>query len=345
MFAYCACNSLFLCYSDEEFKLNADSRAGAEDIEDYYFACRNVLALNNQLLSYLLTSGGTAGGALVTGRIVLVTSGRKHYQYVKSPAIVVRPPVISTKNSPVDSSIICMVLLPEGYTASDDDIPSTSLKLGDLNYRGRSNDRYFIVHEINLAEVFMVTSAKVKIDSSILLKEDTKKIPGMMSLGNPFAGAQSIKGRQDDNMFTARGKKTATQSTNTISQDTQLVDNIMSQLIKAEMTERKSGVDVLDLRECARNMHHGSSEMEFRQVADQLESGFVSVRQFQCHVHPNLEQHYGVVDRKETLRSRVIMLQHLLSNESLQLFPDFLQRKVRSNSWSMTFHSIPHFMA
>ena len=289
------------------------------------------MALNNHLLSYLLASGSTAGGALVTGRVVLLTSSRKHYQYVRAPAIVIRPPVVSTQKSSVDSIIVCMVLLPEGYTASDDDILTSGLKLGDLNYRGRSNDRYFVVHEVNLREVFMVTSTKTKIDSNVILKENAKKIPGMMASGNPFADAQSIKGRKVDNTFTMRGKKTATQSkTNTISQETQLVDNIISQLIKADILEQNSGADVLDLRECSKNMHHGSSEMEFRQVADQLESGFASVRQFQCHAHPNLEQHYAVVDRKETLRSRVTTLRHLLSNESLQLFPDFLQRKVRS---------------
>jgi antiviral helicase SKI2 len=53
----------------------------------------------------------------------------------------------------------------------------------------------------------------------------------------------------------------------------------------------------------------------------------MTLRSFSSHRHPNLEKYYSSLERKETLRSRVITLRHLLSNESLQLFPDFLQRK------------------
>jgi antiviral helicase SKI2 len=51
------------------------------------------------------------------------------------------------------------------------------------------------------------------------------------------------------------------------------------------------------------------------------------MRSLESHRHPNLESYYKTIERKETLRRKVDTLQHLLSNESLQLFPDFLQRK------------------
>jgi hypothetical protein len=234
-----------------------------------------------------------------------------------------------TKNGVSDLAIICMVLLPEGYTSSEE--ASKKLKIGDLNYVGRACERNFVVREVNLSEIFLVSSIKAKIDSKIFFHEDVKKTPAL-SFGSPFASAKSVKGRQDDDIFagmTARGKKAPVQpKTTALSQEAQLTDEVMSQLIKAEVSEKNVGVDILDLRDCAKNiMHQGSSEMEFRQAVDRLEQSVAIVRQFQCHAHPNLEKHYATVDRKETLRSRVQTLQHLLSNESLQLFPDFLQRK------------------
>ncbi|KAL3794566.1 hypothetical protein HJC23_008022 [Cyclotella cryptica] len=324
---------------DEEFKSDSDSRIGAEDIEEYYFACKDVLSWNNNLISYLLSSGGTGGaggtggGALVTGRILLVTSSRKQHGYVRAPAIVLRAPLASTSKSGATSpgtTVICMVLLPEGFTLSDDDSQSRDLKLGDLNYVGKSYDRNFVIHEIEVSHIFLVSSLKAKIDSKVFFQESSKKGPGL-SLSSPFAGAKSIKSRQDDDPFAgmvARGKKAPVQSKPTgLSQEAQLVDEAMSHLIKTEAVEKNTGVELLDLRDCAKNMHQGNQEMEFRHSFDALERATALAREFQSHYHPNLEKHYTTVDRKETLRSRVMALRHLLSNESLQLFPDYLQRK------------------
>ena len=325
--------------SDDEFKQDPDSRIGAEEIEDYYFASKDVLNANDELLSYLASSGGTAGGALAVGRIVLVTASRKHIQYVRTPSIIVRAPMTSTtKNGPSDPTVICMVLLPEGFTSLDEqDSQSKTLKLGNLNYIGRSGDRNFAIHEIKLSEVFVVSSIKTKIDGKKFFQDGAKKVSAHSSLNNPFAGAKTMRGRQDDDFFggmTARGKTAPVQpKTAAVSQEGQLVDEAMSYLIKTEETEKKVGVDLLDLRDCAKNMHQGSSEMEFRQAVDQMEQRVMTARSYQqCHAHPNLEKHYTTVDRKETLRSRVVTLRHLLSNESLQLFPDFLQRKVRESA-------------
>ena len=316
-------------YSDEEFKSDADSRVGAEDIEDYYFASTNALASNHNLLSYLTSSSGTAGGALSIGRILLATSrNRKEYQYVRAPSVVIRSTVTSTtKNGVAESTIVCMILLPEGFT-SNENSQSNNLKLGDLNFVGRSGDRHFAIVEVKLDEVFAVTNMKIKIDSKVFFREGTNKTPSIS-----FAGAKSMKSRQDDDIFagmtSTRGKKASSiqPKTTAVSQEVQLVEEVMVHLTKAEASEKDVGLELLDLKDCAKNIHQGSSEVEFRHAVDRLVQEIATVRHLPSHAHPNLEKHYATVNRKETLRSRVLMLRHLLSNESLQLFPDFLQRK------------------
>lgn len=321
---------------DEEFKQDADSRIECEDVEEYYFASRNVLSSNTELLSYVLGSGGgTGGGSLVAGRIVLVTSARKH-KYVRTAALVLRPPEASSKGSKSDdSSCICMVLLPQSFTPSSEDDEQKNLKLGDLNYVGEVQGRFFAIHKVQLDEIFLVSSTKHKIDSKVFYKENlssSMSSPGVAAFGNPFAGARSTKSRQDDNPFAgmmAKKKGGTSSSTKTagLSQESQLVDDAMSYLITAEIAEMKSGLDLLDLRECAKNMHAGNSAVEFGSAFVRLERDVALSRQFRSHYHPNLESHYIIVERKETLRSRIKTLRHLLSNESLQLFPDFEMRK------------------
>jgi len=326
---------------DEDFKQDEDSRIACEDVEEYYFASRYVLSTSKELLSYTLSSGGTGGGAFVAGRVVIVTSARRH-NYVRVPALVLRSPDVSSKSSSKgstdDSVCICMVLLPQSFTSAKDDEQQQGLKLGAVNFVGEAQNRFFAIHKVPLDEILLVSSTKHKIDSKVFYKEDlSKSTRSVPSFGNPFAGAKSTKDR-DANPFAGmkvRGKKGDASSQNKatgLSQEAQLVDDAMSYLVNAESTELNSGLDLLDLRECAKNMHQGNSAMEFGSACDRLEREVAFVRQFRSHYHPNLELHYVAVDRKETLRSRVETLRHLLSNESLQLFPDFLQRKAMLQS-------------
>jgi len=322
---------------DEEFKQDGDSRISCEDVEEYYFASRNVLSSSKELLSYLLSSGGTGGGAFVAGRVVLVTSARKH-NYVRAPALVLRAPDSSSKSSNSgstdDAVCICMVLLPQSFTCSKDDEQQKGLKLGALNFIGEAQSRFFAIHKVHLDDILLVSSTKHKIDSKAFYKE--KSARQMPSFGNAFAGAKSMKDRDDPFAgMKVRGKKGDTSSQNKatgLSQEAQLADDAMSYLVNAEHAELNSGLDLLDLRECAKNMHQGNSAMEFGTACDRLEHDVAFARQFRSHYHPNLELHYVTVDRKETLRARVGTLRHLLSNESLQLFPDFLQRKAMLQS-------------
>jgi antiviral helicase SKI2 len=331
---------------DEEFKHNADGRVGCEDVEEYYFACRNVLSSNKKLLSYILGSGGTGGGALVAGRILLVTSGRKQ-KYVCTPALVLRPPDSSSQSSNAsgndDLVCICMVLLPQSYTHSSDSADRNEVKFGALDHVGEAQSRSFAIHKVRMAEIFLVSAVKYKIDSKVFYKEDASKNAREFSaFGNPFAGTKTMKDRHvvrnDDNPFAgmkARGKmgKNSSQSQGAgLSQEAQLVDDAMSYLINAEKAESDSGLSLLDLRECAKNMHQVNSAIEFGSAYDRLEHDVAFARQFRSHYHPSLETHYITVDRRETLRSRVKVLRHMLSNESLQLFPDFEMRKAMLQS-------------
>ena len=79
---------------DSNFKQDADTRIGAEDIQEYYDASTELPSLSKRTLSYLLsTAGGTGGGALTPGRIILVTAARKS-GYVRVPALVVKSPTV-----------------------------------------------------------------------------------------------------------------------------------------------------------------------------------------------------------------------------------------------------------
>lgn len=328
---------------DEEFKHNEDSRIGCEDVEDYFHACGNVLSSTKKLLTYVLGSGGTGGGALVAGRIILVTAARKQ-RYVCAPALVLKPPEATSSNANGNDALscVCMVLLPQSFTRSLVATDQSELKIGSMNYVGEANYRFFTIRKIRVDEIFLASSVKYKIDAKVFYREDDAKTTARdlpAAFANPFANAKSMKGRDDnDNPFAgmkARGKKgeSATQNKGSgLSQESQLVDDAMSYLVDAEKTENNSGLGMLDLKDCAKTMHQGNSAIEFGSACARLESEVASARQYQSHYHPSIESHYVIVERKETLRSRVKILRHLLSNESLQLFPDFEMRKAMLQS-------------
>lgn len=341
---------------DSQFELEADRRVGAEDVEGYYAVCSQLLTLNRRILSFLLSSaGGTGGGALVPGRIVLVTAARR-YGYVRAPAMIVRTPVLSpssatgmatgggtstSSSTSGNKPAVCIVLLPESYVREEgaesiQTSKASAAKPGHLNHIGTAKKRFYAIHEIGLEEVLLVSSSKQKVDAKVLFKEDGASLPGIggSSLNDPFARASSIGSRRSDDFagFAPRGKKGLSTSGRTKgssggSQESQMFDDVISYLIEAEEREAKSSLDVLDLRDCAKGVQQGSDMLEFRSACDEMETHVSIMREFASHQHPSLEKHYATVERKETLRLKVGTLRHKLSNESLQLFPDFLQRK------------------
>mmetsp|Transcript_23886 Transcript_23886/g.68608 ORF Transcript_23886/g.68608 Transcript_23886/m.68608 type:complete len:1498 (-) Transcript_23886:33-4526(-) len=333
---------------EKEYEQDADSRIGAEDIGDYFSTSGELLTLNRNILSLLLSSaGGTAGGALVPGRILLVTSARKH-GYVASPAIVVKSPTVSSSSavgsgsSKTSSSVgketaVCIVLLPESYVPDNESDEKGKAKPTSLNYIGSAKQRHYAIHEIDVGEIVLVSSSKHKIDSKALFKDKSGPSLGLgMGIGSardPFARAKPVGGRRtDDDPFAgmmARGKKgggSGPQTAGASSEQSQ-IDQVMGYLVDAETLEAKSSLGVMDLTECTKGISQGSDMFEFRSACNRVEGLTSTLRLFQSHHHPSIERHYAAIKRKETLKATVDTLRHLLSNESLALFPDFLQRK------------------
>ena len=324
---------------DEQFKDDAHHRIGAEDLEEYFKVCYGLKNLNAELLSYIMKNvGGDGSGVFLPGRVVLVTAARKR-GCVRAPALILKPPAVAGNGSgraPEGSgprSAVCIVLLPESFIPPAD--PSNSkdaTKPGTINYVGTSKQRHYGLFEIEFDEILFVSSKKHKIDPAVVLKEDSAQTAaafgGLSSRLNAFSNASPMSRRSDLDAFSGvkpKGKKSdyALKGSSASAED-QAIEAIVGHLIEAEKKESDSSLQVLDLRD---SVKQGSDLLEFRQQCGKVEDLVVQMRSFSSHRHPNLEKHYAALERSETLRSRVITLQHLLSNESLQLFPDFLQRK------------------
>ena len=105
----------------------------------------------------------------------------------------------------------------------------------------------------------------------------------------------------------------------------------MQALLDAEDSELKFSLPALDLKTCTSGVRQGDN-IDFRNSCDEMDQLLRKLRSYVSHVHPQLETHYKAVERKEVLRARVGHLRHALSNEGLELFPDFLQRKALLHS-------------
>jgi antiviral helicase SKI2 len=326
---------------DEQFKEDANNRIGAEDLEDYFKVCSGLKDLNVDLLSFVMKSvGGDGGGVFVPGRVVLVTAARK-YGCVRAPAVVLRPPVVSgsgvgrSQEAQGPRPAVCIVLLPESYIPPADDSSKSkkSTKPGTVGYIGTRKHRHYAIFEVDFDDILLMSSKKHKIDPAVVLKEDhslAKAGFGGLSSGlNAFSGASPVSRRNEFDAFAGmkpKGKKSdsSMEASSAASAEDQAIESIVGYLIEAEKREAESNLPVLDLGDSVKS---GKDLLEFRQECGKVEDLVVRMRSFSSHRHPNLEKHYSALERKETLRSRVITLRHLLSNESLQLFPDFLQRK------------------
>ena len=371
---------------DDQFEKESSLRIGAEDIDTYFALSSQLLNLNSELQGHILMSPGSGGGgAVVIGRVVLVTSARRH-GYVRAPAIVLRPPSPSVSKSAHSSAssllpasmsgesstdkvqstgfnpAVCLVLLPYDYQSKTEDnkletgripikkpgkkAPTVSSEIGTLNYIGTSHGRHYAIHETELTEIFLVSTDKQSIDSKSIFKDISNggssglKFPGGGETNDPFFGmAPRASTRDDDNPFfglVPRDKKVGGGGAFTSSSSrggfdpTQYhrhVDKIVSLLLDVEAKESTSSLGILDLRTITPGVQKGEDYLSYRSACDRMEDLVHQCRYCQSHSHPNLASQYIVVERKEVLRARVKQLQHVLSNESLSLFPDFLQRK------------------
>jgi antiviral helicase SKI2 len=331
---------------EEQFKAKRSQMVGADDLEDYFSTCSELLASNRQLLSFVLEAGDNGvDNILQPGRLLLVSASRKH-GVVHAPALVLKGPGspntgkagLGMSTGKPDDSCVCMVLLPESYIMKEGTGASTK-KAGSVGYVGSSKQRHYGVFEIKLENILLVSSTKKKIDTKVLYKETggaassamsgfgggahANAFAGMAPRGgggsfdNPFAGMK-MKGKKNDDDL-GYGKKASA-----VSSESDVVEKAMETLLEAEAQEKESGLAPMDLRDTVKR---GSEVAVFRNHCQIMEETVVRMRSYNAHTHPNIEQYFTILERKRSLKEKVDALNHLLSNESLQLFPDFLQRK------------------
>jgi antiviral helicase SKI2 len=306
---------------EDKFARDASKRIGAEDLETYFRLSRSVAICSFDVLRYVeQTESASFSEILQPGRICLVTASRK-LGCVRTPSIVLRLDAanasmpVSGKTRPEETSLVCFVLLPPGYVPND---AAKSVTKGALGYVGTSQQRYYTIKKLGVQDILLVSSLRRKIDPKAILVDDQGRQAqgvfggGLSAREDPFAWLKA-HGRRSSKDTVAEGPVSD-----------QKIDQIVQSLVEAEIVESQQGISLLDLRTF---LKRGSDVMHYRQRCDIFEGLVVQLRSCTSHRHPNIEKFYLEMERKEMLCERVETLQHLLSNESLQLFPDFLQRK------------------
>jgi antiviral helicase SKI2 len=318
---------------EDEFVRDADIRIGAEDISEYYALSSRLLSSTSEGLTCLLSAvGNTAGGSLVPGRILLVTSARKK-GLVRSPAIVVQAPQLASATKAVSSPAVCIALFPDSYNHVIDD-SNPKPKEFHLNFIGTCKNRKFLYTHVDLDEILFISQIKHKIDPRTLYMEESSfrggHVGGASRATNSFFNVKPVARQVDDFGFgnaRPRGKEDISSSSSKTVED-QSIEKVVTLLIEAEAMEDACSLDVLPLKECSKGgVFQGDDAFRLGNLSNQICNYATELRTYKSHFHPSLLKHYITVEKKETLSTIVTALRHLLSNESLQLFPDFLQRK------------------
>jgi len=289
---------------DEQFKNEAVIRTGAEDLEAYFRVCMELLAENKTVLEYIGENDITSFEDLLQpGRIILVSSARR-YGVVRAPALVLKTPSIKKsvtgRSSTEPPIIICMVLLPASFVLQDS--IDTKSKPGTVGYIGSAEQRNYAIREVGLDQVLLVSSSKHKVDTTVLLKNDSdsrlQKGASNMNSGRGDFGFFNMKSR-------GKNKDSEEQSrVSNIAKSDQEVDAAIGYLLAAEKAELAKGEGVPNL-----NLHNhvkrGNDIVYFRQRGEFTEGLENHMRSFASHFHPNLEKHYLGIERLEQLRSKV----------------------------------------
>ena len=325
----------------EQFRAEAGQRIGAEDIEEYFSSCNKLIELNSELLSYITGSADGSGDAVLqSGRVITVSAARKH-GIVRAPALILDTHFsvggASEESSKILESMVCMVLLPEhhageGIEGRDE---SKAKAIGEIGF---SKQRYYGIYEIKLDQILFVAATKIKIEPGLLYTG--KKAGNNSSIGelersrgqatffgkpmsrkidDPFAGMMAKSKRNDDDVFAGKKKVTKTRLSSESA-----IENAIELLIDLEKEEMESGIPLLNMLD---SLKRGSGIVELRNRGSLIEELAVQLRSCQSHSHRTLTKYYALLERIHMLEERVQSLSHLLSNEALQLFPDFLHRK------------------
>lgn len=313
---------------EKQFQDEAANRIGAEDITEYYSVCNALLAFNRDLFYSIREHDPTSFGELFQpGRMLLVSAARSCVA-VRAPALILRAPLSSSGGDVTNKvptmkrdSIVCMILLPPIFVPKES---SSTKQPGSLGYVGCAQQRHYTIREIEFNNVLLVVGGKPrKIESKLLFHEDVRSDfhVGFSALGpgqsDPFSAFAGMKAF-GKNEQTKKGVSLETRGD-------QAVDQALVYLLDAEIAEtQEQGVRTIDLHSLVKR---GPEVVQARALCDKIDLLIRQARALKSHRHPNVEKYYTSLDRLETLRDRVMTLRHLLSNESLQLFPDFLQRK------------------
>lgn len=325
----------------ETFEADSGQRVGAEDLEEYFPVCSQLMRLNDEILTFITsTVDGSGDSVLQPGRVILVTAARK-YGVVRTPALVLEAKSSSAGVASVADggkgldSLVCMVLLPETYTNNEGQ--GNDAKPRRLGEVGSLKQRHFGIYKIQIDQILVVTGTKKKIDPGLLYetKPSTKSSIGAAGHGHassaffgakttprsfddPFAGLKAKSKKKDSEDFFGKKKISGPSSSESAA------DIAMDILLEAEIQEQTAGLSVLDLLDY---LKRGSDIVELRRRGVMIDDLVARMRSFKSHHHPTIEKYYALIERIHTLHDRVDALSHLLSNEALQLFPDFLQRK------------------
>ena len=331
---------------ESRYLQEAHERVGLEDLDHYYELSMQLMSNHDQVLEYVLHSESALFHDICCpGRVVFVTAARK-YHCVRAPAVILQSKAATLSGIPSESSeettkktLICMILMPTSYIQPSEQAGTP----GTLGHTASCMRRLYSVRTVSFDQIVLISNQKHKIDVKSLYKEDVGSInapPGNMrtdghkgrDISNPypFAGMKAMD-RQTDPFagMTAVGKK-KTQNEDfvgsgaTKSEDEK--EKVMLFLLSAEQAERESasGLPLLDL---SKFVKRGPDIVVKRQLCQNCLELSGELRSSISHYSPNLEKYYGELERQESLRAQVDTLQHLLSNESLSLFPDFTNKK------------------
>jgi DSHCT (NUC185) domain/rRNA-processing arch domain len=334
---------------DEEFRFEKDNRIGADDLEVYFDTIQQILRLTNNVLTYIRENDTNSFEDLLQpGRIIFISAARR-FGAVCSPAMILRPPCekILPHGDVINEKMVCLLLMPSSHIS--DSRKTETRQPGTVGYQGLSLQRHYKIDEVELDRILMISSGKRKsIDPKLLLKVEDKgradstqsansftrpKDPfaGMTPIGkkvdDPFAGMVALGKKRDDPFAGMKiaGKKRGDFDASPGAKEAQLLDQVIGYLCQSEKVEHDTHDNACF--ELHKLLKRGNDVVRYRQYCDQIYKLIVQMRSFVSHRHPNIVKYFTGIERNEALRVKVETLRHLLSNESLQLFPDFLQRK------------------
>lgn len=296
----------------EAIRHDSTANFGVEETSDYYQTCCKLTKMVGSTLLFVQENDPDSFREILQpGRILQVTSAR-HTGVVRGPGIILQSPTITESFADGVSSFVCAILLPSSFIPGSTEVAEK----GAIGYTGSYGRRFYKIVALEVQDIVLVVSRKLKVEPSVLFKgkcEEKSVGRGLNDMG-AFAGMKAL-GKKDEGFFetgTARNS------------EDQVLKEIFQTLEQVEKEEKGDGSQYLDFRSL---LKRGIDVGYYRRQCDELDSLIVQMRSFAVHRHPNLELYYKEVERKEILREKVDLLRHLLSNESLQLFPDFLQRK------------------